>query len=112
MADRFAVSGELWIWRPETGKGSWHFLTIGGDAAEDIRTAALLNRLELGLPKKRGWGAVKVQVTIGETVWKTSIFPESGGNGFLLPIKAAVRKAESLVAGDRVEFELEPIFGD
>ena len=112
MAEAYAVRSELWLWHPKTGKGSWHFLTIGGDTAEAMRTAALMDRLELGLPKKRGWGAVKVQAAIGDTVWKTSVFPESDGDGFLLPIKAAVRKAESLVVGDVVSVKLELIFAN
>jgi len=112
VSETYSAQTELWLWHPKTGKGSWHFLTIGGEVAEAMRTAALMNRLELGLPKKRGWGAVKVQAVIGDTVWKTSVFPESDGDGFLLPVKAAVRKAESLAVGDMVSVQLELIFAN
>ncbi|MEO1046593.1 MAG: DUF1905 domain-containing protein [Pseudomonadota bacterium] len=104
--ESFTASGELWLWHPETGKGSWHFLTISGDTATAIRDAAIINRLELGLPKKRGWGAVKVEVTIGDSVWQTSVFPASKTGEWLLPVKAEVRKAEGLVAGDEVRISL------
>jgi len=46
---------------------------------------------------------MKVHVTIGETAWDTSIFPDKGSGGWLLPVKAAVRKAEELVVGDHIQ---------
>ena len=49
---------------------------------------------------------MKVHVTIGATVWDTSIFPDKGSGGWLLPVKAAVRKAEGLVAGDQVQLSV------
>ena len=63
-----------------------------------------MRRLENG--RRRGWGAMKVHVTIGATVWDTSIFPDKGSGGWLLPVKAAVRKAEGLVAGDQVQLSV------
>lgn len=107
--ESFTASGELWLWTPETGKGSWHFLAISGEMAEAIRDAVFIDRLELGLPKKRGWGAVKVEATIGDTVWRTSLFPVSKTGEWMLPVKAAVRKAEALVLGDNVRVSLELI---
>jgi Domain of unknown function (DUF1905) len=41
-----------------------------------------------------------VRVTIGESTWKTSIFPDSTRGSYVLPIKRAVRTAEALNAGD------------
>ncbi|WOE75508.1 DUF1905 domain-containing protein [Alterisphingorhabdus coralli] len=107
--DSFEAEAELWIWHPETGKGSWHFLTISGDTAKAISDAAVINRLELGLPKKRGWGAVKVEAAIGDTVWQTSLFPLSKTGEFMLPVKAAVRKAEGVVVGDKLRVLLKLI---
>jgi Domain of unknown function (DUF1905) len=104
------IRSELWLWHPKTGQGSWHFLTIAGEAAEQVRGHILMERLELGLHKRRGWGAVKVRVTIGDTTWTTSMFPQGGGSdGYMLPVKAAVRKAEGLVAGEMVEMMVELI---
>jgi hypothetical protein len=102
------IRAELWLWHPKTGKGSWHFLTIAGDDAEQVRGHILMERLELGLSKRRGWGAVKVRVTIGDTTWPTSMFPQGGGSdGYMLPVKAAVRRAEGLVAGEMAEVTVE-----
>ena len=68
--------------------------------AEAIHGLALMRRLEGG--RKRGWGSMKVRATVGDTDWATSIFPAKEMGGWLLPVKAAVRKAEGLVAGDMV----------
>ena len=75
-------------------------MTIDGEAGEMIHALALMRRLESG--RRRGWGSMKVSATIGDTDWETSIFPPNEAKGWLLPVKAAVRKAEGLVAGDKV----------
>ena len=56
---------------------------------------------------RRGFGSVPVSVTIGETNWDTSIFPDSKSGTFILPVKAKVRKDEDIEAGETVEFEIE-----
>ena len=98
------VTSTLWLWQTDKAPASWHFLTINGDAAEAIHALALMRRLEFG--KRRGWGAIKVTATIGATRWQTSIFPEKGNGGWLLPVKAAVRKVEGLIAGDDVDVDV------
>ena len=59
---------------------------------EDIR--------ELFDGPRRGFGAVKVRVTVGTSTWTTSIFPDSASGCYVLPVKRAVRKAEALDIGD------------
>ena len=54
----------------------------------------------------RGWGSLKVVATIGGSRWSTSVFPAKD-TGWLLPVKAAVRKAEGLGEGEPVEVTLE-----
>ncbi|HRE33573.1 MAG TPA: DUF1905 domain-containing protein, partial [Sphingopyxis terrae] len=44
----------------------------------------------------------KVRATVGDTRWNTSVFPHKESGGWLLPVKAAVRKAEGLTEGDVV----------
>lgn len=53
-----------------------------------------------------GFGSLKVEARIGDSVFKTSLFP-SRELGWLLPVKAAVRKAEGVCEGDEVEAVLE-----
>lgn len=94
------VTAVLWIWTNDKAPASWHFLTIDGEAGEAIHALALMRRLENG--RRRGWGSMKVSAKIGQTTWQTSIFPANDVKGWMLPVKAAVRKAERLVAGDQV----------
>ncbi len=101
MTETHLVTAKLWLWQSDKAPASWHFVTIEGEAAEAIHALALMRRLENG--RRPGWGAMKVHVTIGETAWDTSIFPDKGSGGWLLPVKAAVRKAEELVVGDQIQ---------
>ena len=100
MTETHTVTAKLWIWTTDKAPASWHFLTLDGEVAEAIHALALMRRLEFG--RKRGWGSIKVNATVGETQWQTSIFPDKTSGGWMLPVKAAVRKAEGLVAGDVV----------
>ena len=54
-----------------------------------------------------GFGSLKVEATIGKTVWRTSIFPDSRSGQFDLPLKAAVRKANALEVGSIAKVQLE-----
>jgi hypothetical protein len=100
MAETYTVTTPLWIWTSDKAPASWHFLTIDGEVGEAIHALALMRRLETG--RRRGWGAMKVLATIGETSWQTSMFPANDVKGWLLPVKVAVRKAEGIIAGDEV----------
>ena len=80
---------ELWVWESSPEGTAWVFLTVPEDETEEIR-------LRAGPP--RGFGSVRVEVTIGSTTWRTSVFPDQ--RGFALPVKKAVRRAESLEVGD------------
>jgi hypothetical protein len=51
-----------------------------------------------------GWGMVPVSVRIGDTTWRTSLFPKDGG--YLLPLRDSVRRKESLALGDVVSVRL------
>jgi Domain of unknown function (DUF1905) len=91
---------ELWIWDARRGE-SWTFVSLPTEASEEIR--------ELVGGARRGFGAVKVRVTVGGSRWTTSIFPDSGRGAYVLPIKRAVRKAESLDPGDVATVTVELI---
>ena len=54
----------------------------------------------------KGFGSLKVTARIGDSTFKTSVFP-SKDLGWLLPVKAAVRKAEGVGEGDVVAVVLE-----
>jgi len=88
----------------EEGYAPIGFLRIPADAAEAIAGHEFERRLEMG--KRRGFGSVKVTVTLGESRWQTSLFPNKDGSWFL-PIKKPVRVAERLMDGEEVAVELE-----
>ena len=99
-AGPWTVRGPVWLWQGSDGapaKGSWYFLTIDGETAEAIRGSAV---------NAAAWGSVYVEVRIGGTTWRTSLFPSKQAGGWLLPLKAAVRKAEKIAEGSMVEAEL------
>lgn len=91
------VTSLLWIWRNESA-GRWYFLTVPEEQSQEIRAQAF------GAP--RGFGSVRVQAAIGEVVWRTSVFPLNSG-GYLLPVKAEVRRKAGISAGDEVTVGLE-----
>ena len=88
----------------EEGMAPIGFVRIPADAAEAIVSHEFQRRLEMG--KRRGFGSVKVTVTLGESRWQTSVFPNKDGSWFL-PVKKPVRVAEGLEYGDTVELELD-----
>jgi hypothetical protein len=96
----FVFDAELWIWDARRNE-SWTFVSLPADVSDEIREVA-------GAPR-RGFGAVRVQVAVGGSVWKTSIFPDSGSGQYVLPIKRAVRQAEGLDAGDTAAVTVEVI---
>jgi Domain of unknown function (DUF1905) len=104
LSETYQIEASLWIWSTDKAPASWHFCTITGDVAEAIHAEAAIRRIESG--RKKGWGAIKVRAEIGESVWETSLFPDKASGGWLLPVKAAVRRAEGLVAGDSVQIGL------
>jgi hypothetical protein len=105
----YTITNVLWTWTSENRRGTYHFISVIGDVVKEIHDHAAIARIELGLSTKGGWGAVKVEATIGETVWRTSIFPGIDENGYVLAVKASVRKAEGIKEGDEVACKLELI---
>jgi hypothetical protein len=51
-----------------------------------------------------GWGCIPVEATIGGVPFKTSLFPKD--DGYLLPIKVAVRKKTGVTVGDTVAVDM------
>jgi hypothetical protein len=92
------VTAPIWLW--SEGKGSWHFLTVPAEEAVEIRLQAA------AAGPRRGFGSVRVAATINQISWRTSIFPQKSG-GYILPIKADVRRRAGVSAGDEVTLSLE-----
>lgn len=93
----FTLTGEVWLYPGETA--AWHFVTL------PAKESALIKQF-FGT-ERRGWGSVSVAVTLGSSIWQTSIFPDNKRAAYILPLKAAVRKKEKVKAGDRITFSLQ-----
>lgn len=104
MAEHLVHTGVLWRWTGGANNGTWHFLTIDGEAGDALSGTALMRRLE---GNARGFGSIRVSARIGGTSFATSVFPSKADGGWILPLKAAVRKAEGIGEGDEVEVSLE-----
>ena len=90
------VTSLLWVWKGAEA-GRWYFITIPEDQSAEFRAEAFGNR--------RGFGSVKVEAAIDDIRWRTSVFPLKGG-GYLLPVKAEVRRRAGIGAGDQVTIDV------
>lgn len=88
-----SFSGELWYWR---GPAPWHFVTVPEAACDDIHAVSGAVTY--------GWGMIPCDATIGSTTWYTALWPKDGG--YIVPVKAWVRKDEELELGDVVSVTL------
>lgn len=92
--DRFTFTAPLWRWaarKESDSPGSWCFVTLPLDVADEVRQRA-------GEP--RGFGSVRVRAEVGSTTWDTSVFPDAESGSFVLPVKQAVRRAAGVEEGD------------
>jgi hypothetical protein len=87
-------SGKIWFWR---GPSPYYFVTVPAKPCRDLKVVSELVTY--------GWGMIPVTALIGETRWKTSLFPKDGR--YIVPLKDSVRKAEGLGEGDKVTVHLE-----
>jgi hypothetical protein len=97
------VTAPLWLWTGENG--SWHFVTIPAELSDEIRAHCLASM--------RGFKSARVEATIGPSTgsgqaiaWRTSVVPQKAG-GYILPVKADVRRRAGIAAGDEVTVSLE-----
>lgn len=93
----YAFSGELYLW--EARAESWVFVNVPEGIADEIE--------DLQVGPRRGFGAVKVEVVIGTSRWRTSIFPSKSEATYVLPVKRAVLQAQGLAPGDSPAVSLE-----
>lgn len=84
----------MWFWK---GPAPHYFVTVPAEQAQEIKAAARFVTY--------GWGMVPVRARVGETGWKTSLFPKDGL--YILPIKLIIRKAENIAEGDEVTVQLD-----
>ena len=86
--------GEIWFWK---GPAPWYFVTVPEELCLDLK--------EISREVTYGWGMIPVQVRIGKSAWKTSLWPKDGR--YIVPIRTDVRKAESLDEGQTISVRLD-----
>ena len=86
--------GQIWFWR---GPAPFFFVTVPEEQSRGLKA--------ISSSVTYGWGVIPVHVQIGNTEWKTSLFPKD--DLYIVPIKASVRKAENIEEGDEVTVRLE-----
>jgi hypothetical protein len=91
---KFEFDGKIWYWR---GPAPWHFVTVPTLQSDELEAISGFVTY--------GWGMIPATVRIGKTEWKTALWPKDGG--YIVPIKASVRNAETLEEGDEVTVFLE-----
>lgn len=93
----YAFDAVLWVWDARKAD-TWTFVSVPQDEADEI--------LDAVGARARGFGSVRVEVTVGATVWRTSLFPDSTAGTYVLPVKKAVRRAEGLDPGSTARVSL------
>jgi hypothetical protein len=87
-------SGTIWYWR---GPAPFYFVTVPDEQSRDLKAVSGFVTY--------GWGMIPVIARIGQTEWKTALFPKDGR--YLVPLKDSVRRAENLQPDDIVTVQLE-----
>ena len=100
MTEGLTFTAPLWRWtarKESADTGAWCFVTLPPEVVEEVRH---------GSGEPRGFGSVRVRVRVGGTTWDTSVFPDSASDGFVLPVKKAVRTAAGVDEGDELTVTL------
>ena len=87
-------TNKIWFWK---GPAPFYFVTVPPEQSHQLHF--------ISGSVTYGWGMIPVTAQIGPTTWQTSLFPKDGG--YIVPIKASVRKARKLEEGDSITLLLE-----
>ncbi|MDP2685061.1 MAG: DUF1905 domain-containing protein [bacterium] len=90
--NQFKFKGKVWL---SPGMSVWYLVSLPKKQSQDI-----MNFFQ-GLT--RGFGSLRVNVTIGKSKWRTSIFPDKRVDAYILPIKKEIRKNENIKKDDIIE---------
>ena len=105
MNETITATLPLRRWQGE--KATYHLVSFTGDQAEALAGHALMQKLEMG--RRRGFGSVKVTASIGDTSWKSSVFPQDKQSEWILLVSKKVMKAQDLAPGDEIAVSVPPL---
>ena len=92
---KYQFTGTPWQYNPPKG---WYFVNLPLDFSEEIRTHFK--------KEEEGWGRLKATAKIGVTEWKTAIWYDTKWQAYLLPLKAEIRKKESISVENKIGVEV------
>lgn len=98
----YEFDAPLWQWQARRAD-RWTFVSLPTDVADQV--------LEIAGHNARGFGSLRVEVAVGTTVWRTSIFPDDSQGTYVLPVKKAVRQAQGIDLGDVAHVRLTLVDG-
>ena len=91
------LTGPLKMWSNDEGR--MHFMSVPEELSSEIRAHALMVR--------RGFGSVRVEVTLDGVTWRTSVFPSKSSGGYFLPVKIDVMRKADIAAGDEITVKFQ-----
>jgi len=100
MDPTFAFTTELFELNVEP---TWVMATVPDDISDEIADL---------VPDRAGFGSVRVEVTLGELHWKTSLFPSAQRKAYVVPIKKAIRTSAKVDTGDTVDLSVRVVLDD
>jgi hypothetical protein len=76
----YDFAAPLWRWeaKDEATSGAWFFVSLPFDVSDEIDATA---------GPGNGFGSVRVEVTVGTSTWRTSVFPSGERKTYVLPVK-------------------------
>tara|TARA_R110002073_G_scaffold336287_3_gene531776 strand:+ start:3566 stop:3865 length:300 start_codon:yes stop_codon:yes gene_type:complete len=86
---KYQFSAKLW---KHNSEGGWYFITMPKNFSQEIRS-----NLQW---QEEGWGRMKAIAIIKDLKWDTSIWFDTKGKNYVLPIKSEIRKKLSLKEAD------------
>ena len=92
---KYKFTAQMWKHNPP---GAWYFISLPKHISQEIR-----ENLKW---QEEGWGRMKVNAQIAETIWETAIWFDTKRETYLLPIKAEIRKQCKLNTDENIEITL------
>ncbi len=89
----FEFNGLVWEWR---GPAPYHFVSVPAAESEligDVADAVTY-----------GWGMIPVEVRLGGSRWRTSLYAKDGG--YVLPLRDSVRNKENIALDEEVHVRM------
>jgi hypothetical protein len=94
----YQLKGKSFVWPGESV--NWYFLPVPKTEGQRIRA-------DFSSQGNRScFASIKVEVTIGDSVWQTALFYSKPAESYILPVKATIRRAQDIDVGEQVEYTI------